>query len=56
VMVYKFVTTGTVEEKIDGIIESKSKLASDVITASSGESWVTEMSDKELINLFRLEA
>ncbi len=56
VMVYKFITTGTIEEKIGDIIESKSKLAADVITESSGESWVTEMSDKELMNLFRLEA
>ncbi|MDD3833090.1 MAG: DEAD/DEAH box helicase [Oscillospiraceae bacterium] len=55
VMVHKFVTTGTIEEKIDGIIESKSKLASEVITENAGEGWVTEMSDRELMNLFRLE-
>jgi len=55
VMVYKFVTTGTIEEKIDDIIESKLTLASEVIAASSGEGWVTEMSDHELMNLFRLE-
>jgi non-specific serine/threonine protein kinase len=55
VMVYKFVTSGTIEEKIDGIIESKQKLASDVISETSGENWVTEYSNKELINLFRLE-
>ncbi len=55
VMVYKFVTSGTIEEKIDGIIESKQKLASDVIAETSGENWVTEFSDSELMNLFRLE-
>jgi non-specific serine/threonine protein kinase len=55
VMVHKFVTTGTIEEKIDAIIESKSKLASDVIAKSTGENWVTELSDQELMNLFRLE-
>jgi non-specific serine/threonine protein kinase len=55
VMVYKFITTGTIEEKIDAIIESKAKLATDVIVESRGEGWVTEMSDKELMNLFRLE-
>jgi len=55
VMVHKFVTTGTIEEKIDTIIENKTKLARDVIAETSGESWVTEMSDSELINLFRLE-
>ncbi|MDR1927197.1 MAG: ATP-dependent helicase, partial [Oscillospiraceae bacterium] len=55
VMVHKFITTGTIEEKIDGIIESKQKLASDVISETSGENWVTELSDSELMNLFRLE-
>jgi non-specific serine/threonine protein kinase len=55
-MVCKFVTTGTIEEKIDQMIESKQKLAGDVIAARSGENWVTEMSDDELMNLFRLEA
>ncbi|MDR1242062.1 MAG: DEAD/DEAH box helicase [Deltaproteobacteria bacterium] len=55
VMVHKFVTTGTIEEKIDRMIESKQKLAADVIAASSGEHWVTEMSNAELMNLFRLD-
>jgi non-specific serine/threonine protein kinase len=55
VMVHKFVTTGTIEEKIDRIIESKIGLANDVIAETSGENWVTEMSDSELLNLFRLE-
>jgi non-specific serine/threonine protein kinase len=56
VMVHKFITTGTIEEKIDEIIEQKSALAGDVISETSGENWVTEMSDSELINLFKLEA
>ena len=53
--VYKFVTTGTIEEKIDAIIAQKQKLAEDVISVSSGEDWITEMSNEELINLFKLE-
>jgi non-specific serine/threonine protein kinase len=56
VMVHKFVTTGTIEEKIDQMIEAKQKLAADVIAAGAGEGWVTEMSNAELMNLFRLEA
>ncbi len=55
VMVHKFVTTGTIEEKIDAIIESKTKMAGDVIVTNAGENWVTELSDRELMNLFRLE-
>jgi non-specific serine/threonine protein kinase len=55
VMVHKFITSGTIEEKIDKMIASKEKLAADVIEASTGESWITEMSNEELMNLFRLE-
>ena len=54
VLVHKFITTGTIEEKIDKMIESKLKLSGDLI-ASSGESWITEMSSKELMDLFKLE-
>jgi non-specific serine/threonine protein kinase len=54
VLVHKFVTTGTIEEKIDKMIEDKLKLSGELI-ASSGENWITEMDSKELMNLFRLE-
>ncbi|OOM69427.1 DEAD/DEAH box helicase [Clostridium sp. BL-8] len=53
VMVHKFVTKGTIEEKIDLMIEEKQKLAGDII-ASSGESWITELDNKELMELFKL--
>ena len=56
VCVHKFVTAGTIEEKIDIIIESKQKLAGGVIAATSGENWITEMTNKELFDLLRLEA
>ncbi|MDR1916350.1 MAG: DEAD/DEAH box helicase [Synergistaceae bacterium] len=55
VLVHKFVTVGTIEEKIDAMLEKKQKMADNVIT-SSGEAWITEMDDAELMNLFRLEA
>ena len=54
VLVHKLITTGTVEEKIDRMIEDKLKLSSELI-AGSGENWITEMSNKELMNLFSLE-
>ena len=53
VMVHKFISTGTIEEKIDMMIEEKSKLAGDII-ASSGENWITEMDNKQLMQLFSL--
>ncbi|MDR3299349.1 MAG: DEAD/DEAH box helicase [Candidatus Accumulibacter sp.] len=55
VMVHKFVTTGTIEEKIDNMLEEKRKLADEIVSASAGEKWITEMSNSELMNLFALE-
>ncbi|MDD5371149.1 MAG: DEAD/DEAH box helicase [Anaerolineaceae bacterium] len=46
VQVHKFVTTGTLEEMIDDMIEAKKGLAQAVV--GSGESWLTEMSTDEL--------
>ncbi len=46
VQVHKFVCVGTLEEKIDDMIESKKALAESVV--GSGEHWLTEMSTNEL--------
>ncbi|MBE0450949.1 MAG: DEAD/DEAH box helicase [Clostridia bacterium] len=54
VMVHKFVTKGTIEEKIDAIIEGKQKLSGDLLS-SGGEQWITEYSNDELMNLFALD-
>ena len=53
-IVHKFITTGTIEEKIDKIIQQKTELADSVI-GSSGENWITEMSNEEIVNMLRLE-
>jgi non-specific serine/threonine protein kinase len=53
VIVHKFITRGTVEEKIDRMLEEKAVLSREVI-AGSGEAWITEMSNKELMGLFSL--
>ena len=53
VMVHKFLTQGTVEEKIDGMLEEKSKLSQEVIS-DTGDRWITEMKNDELLDLFRL--
>ena len=54
VLVHKMIMTGTIEEKIDELIEDKIKLSGDLI-ASNGEKWITEMSTNDLLNLFKLE-
>jgi uncharacterized Zn finger protein/superfamily II DNA or RNA helicase len=52
VMVHRLITLGTFEERIDEMLKSKKELADLTITA--GEQWLTELSDKELKNLFSL--
>jgi SNF2 family DNA or RNA helicase len=52
VQVHKFVCAGTVEEKIDDMIESKKELAELVVGA--GEGWITEMSTDALRDLLTL--
>jgi SNF2 family DNA or RNA helicase len=52
VHVHKFVCNGTVEERIDALIESKLALAESIVGAS--ESWITELSSAELRDLFTL--
>jgi SNF2 family DNA or RNA helicase len=52
VQVHKFICAGTLEEKIDEMIERKKEVAERVI--STGEAWLTELSTAELKNLFSL--
>ena len=54
VQVRKFICTGTLEEKIDEMIEEKKALANLVI--SDGEGWLTELSTGELRRVFELSA
>jgi SNF2 family DNA or RNA helicase len=52
VQVHKFVCVGTLEERIDQMIEQKKELAESIV--GSGEAWLTEMSNAELKELFAL--
>ncbi len=53
VQVHKFVCTGTLEEKIHDLIESKKELAEQVVSA--GEQWLTELDTDQLRNLLILD-
>ncbi len=53
VIVHKFITRGTIEEKIDAMIEEKKELADQVVSHSAG-TLITEMDNSRLMNLFRL--
>jgi SNF2 family DNA or RNA helicase len=52
VQVYKFVCLGTLEERIDRMIENKKELAENVV--GTGEGWLTELSTDELREVFAL--
>lgn len=52
VQVRKFICTGTLEEKIDDMIEQKKALADLVV--GDGEGWLTELSTGDLRELFTL--
>ena len=53
VVVHKFVAQGTIEERIDRMIEEKMKLARDVVPEGA-EVLLTEMDDRKLMEMFRL--
>ncbi|MFZ0962342.1 MAG: DEAD/DEAH box helicase [Terriglobia bacterium] len=54
VLVHKFVCRGTVEEKIDELIESKRQLSRDLLEGGA-ELLLTEMKDEELLKLVALD-
>jgi non-specific serine/threonine protein kinase len=54
VLVHKFVCRGTVEEKIDQLIDSKRQLSQNLLDGG-GEVLLTEMRDEELLKLVALD-
>lgn len=54
VVVHKLVSEGTIEEKIDQLINAKKELADNVI-GKGGENWITEMNNEQLLAMMRLE-
>jgi SNF2 family DNA or RNA helicase len=52
VQVHKLLSAGTVEEKIDRMLEQKRTLASKIV--GSGEQWITELDSDSLRDLFAL--
>jgi SNF2 family DNA or RNA helicase len=53
VQVRKFICAGTLEERIDEMIERKKALAQAVV--GTGEDWLTDLSTDQLRELFRLD-
>ena len=53
VMVHKFITSGSVEEKIDRMIREKARLAAEIV--GSGEEWLGGLDMGQLRDLVALE-
>ncbi len=53
VVVHRFITQKTFEEKIDQLLQSKKDLAN--MTVASGETWIGDLTNTELQQLVRLE-
>ena len=53
-LVHRFVTRGTIEERIDRMIADKRQLADDLLDGT-GEVNLTELADDELLDLVRLD-
>ena len=54
VLVHKFICRGTIEERIDDLIESKRRMAEELLSGG-GEINLTELGDRELLDLVRLD-
>ncbi len=52
VMVHRFITKNTFEERINEMIQSKKNLAN--MTISTGENWIGNLSNKELREVFQI--
>jgi non-specific serine/threonine protein kinase len=56
VLVHKFICRGTVEERIDEMIQQKSRLAGEVVGEGQGaEALLTEMDNDTLLRFVRLD-
>ncbi|MEO7592548.1 MAG: C-terminal helicase domain-containing protein, partial [Byssovorax sp.] len=56
VLVHKLVCRGTIEERIDALVEAKRGLSAEILGGSGGgEAWLTELRSDELIRLVSLD-
>ena len=53
VQVHRFITKGTFEEKINYLLETKKAIAN--LTVNAGETWLADMDDKQLAEVFCLD-
>lgn len=54
VQVHRFITKGTFEEKINEMLQKKKEIMQ--LTVNAGETWISEMNDKQLTEIFTLDS
>jgi len=54
VVVHTFVTKGTIEEKIDRLLSEKRKMSEEILS-SSGEGWIANMSNEQIMDICSLD-
>jgi non-specific serine/threonine protein kinase len=54
VLVHKFVTRGTIEEKIDALIAEKQRMSNEILEGDAGVA-LTEMSDEQILSMVALD-
>lgn len=54
VTVHKLIARGTLEERIDRLIEAKRVISQAVVAQTGSDNWITEMSDEQIGELVRL--
>ena len=52
---HKFICPGTIEEKVDALIQSKRALAEDLLGGEGAAKILTDMSNAELLDMVRLD-
>lgn len=52
VVVYRFITEGTFEERLNQMIERKKELAD--VTVGTGEAWIGDLSNREIEEIFKI--
>ena len=55
VLVHKFICKGTLEEKVDSMIEAKKKMSKEILEGEDGGALLTELSNEELIKMVSLD-
>ena len=55
VLVHKFICKGTLEDRIDQLIDSKQNIANEILSLDSGATMLSELSNDDLLKIVSLD-